>query len=79
MLNDEMMHGHDTSGNGAVLALASTLRAAREAAGYSILDLSETCGLTVDEISGVEDGSIDDSDKIARIAAVLKVSTGDLK
>lgn len=49
------------------------LRQAREHLNYSLLDLSETCGLTEDEIVAVEDGTTEASDHATRIAMSIGV------
>lgn len=48
------------------------LQALREARGYSIEDLAETCGLTSGEIASIEDGKDVDAGRLARVIGVLK-------
>lgn len=50
------------------------LRAAREELNYTLDDLAETCGLTVSEISEVEEGTSASPDYARRIALSLGVS-----
>jgi transcriptional regulator with XRE-family HTH domain len=54
------------------------VRSARQAVGYSIEDLAETCGLTSAEILGIEEGLDVDATQIKRVAAALQVSVDDL-
>ncbi|NLR97963.1 helix-turn-helix transcriptional regulator [Rhizobium sp. P38BS-XIX] len=53
--------------------IAAAVRQAREAIGYTVADLSETCGLTVEEIDEIEAGGEADPAKLRRIAAALQV------
>jgi DNA-binding XRE family transcriptional regulator len=53
--------------------IAAAVRQAREAIGYTIDDLSETCGLTSDEITEIEAGADADPAKLRRIATALQV------
>jgi transcriptional regulator with XRE-family HTH domain len=55
------------------IEIGAAVRRSREAAGYTIDDLSETCGLTGNEISRIEIGADTDPTKLRRIAAALKV------
>jgi transcriptional regulator with XRE-family HTH domain len=45
----------------------------REKAGYSIDDLSVTCGLSNDEIESIEEGGDSDPARLKRIASALQV------
>lgn len=54
--------------------IAAAVRQAREAIGYTIADLSETCGLTNEEIVEIEAGTEADPAKLRRIAAALQVA-----
>jgi transcriptional regulator with XRE-family HTH domain len=65
----------DQSSTTAVSAVnvASAVRRAREAVGYSIEDLAVTCGLANGEISEIENGDNADPAKLKRIAAALQV------
>jgi len=51
----------------------TTLRAMRESRGYSVEELSLTCGLSVDEIEDIENGRAADPSKLRRIAAALRM------
>ncbi|ESY72179.1 MULTISPECIES: helix-turn-helix domain-containing protein [unclassified Mesorhizobium] len=51
----------------------STLRAMREARGYSVEKLSLTCGLAVDEIEDIESGKVTDPLKLRRIVSALRL------
>ncbi|MDI7865141.1 helix-turn-helix domain-containing protein [Rhizobiaceae bacterium n13] len=55
------------------IEIGAAVRRSREAAGYSIDELSETCGLTGNEISRIEIGADADPAKLRRIAAALRV------
>lgn len=50
-----------------------SIKAIRQARGYSVDDIALTCGLTHDEIVGVEDGTIKAIDKLSRITAALQI------
>ena len=52
----------------------SNLRAMRETRGYSVEELSLTCGLAVDEIEDIENGRITDPLKLRRIVSALRLS-----
>ncbi|CAN7634952.1 helix-turn-helix domain-containing protein [Rhizobium rhizogenes] len=54
--------------------IGTAVRRSREAIGYTIADLSETCGLTQDEISEIELGADADPAKLRRLAAALQVA-----
>ncbi|MDF3155751.1 helix-turn-helix transcriptional regulator [Mesorhizobium sp. XAP10] len=49
----------------------NTLRAMRETRGYSVEELSLTCGLAVDEIEDIESGRVTDPSKLRRIVSAL--------
>ncbi|AZN99359.1 XRE family transcriptional regulator [Mesorhizobium sp. M9A.F.Ca.ET.002.03.1.2] len=51
----------------------SALRAIRETRGYSMEELSLTCGLAVDEIADIENGRSADPSKLRRIASALRL------
>ena len=53
-------------------------KAARETRGYTIEELSLTCGLAVGEIIDIEDGKDADPAKLRRIASALQVSEEEL-
>jgi transcriptional regulator with XRE-family HTH domain len=53
--------------------VATVIKTAREAIGYSVDDLAVTCGLLVVEIQEVESGEDTDSAKLKRIAAALQL------
>lgn len=57
-----------------VLNVGNRVKQARLAAGYSLEDLAETCGLTVVEISRIEDGIEIDTQHLKRIAPALQTS-----
>ena len=52
---------------------SSSLRAMRETRGYSLEELSLTCGLAVGEIEDIENGRAADPAKLRRIAAALRL------
>lgn len=54
--------------------VANRVKQARLTAGYSLNDLAETCGLTVGEISRIEDGVEIDIQHLRRIAPALQTS-----
>jgi transcriptional regulator with XRE-family HTH domain len=49
------------------------LKAIRETKGYSIEELSLTCGLSTSEIADIESGKDTDPSKLRRIAAALQL------
>ena len=49
----------------------TTLRTMRETRGYSVEELSLTCGLSVGEIEDIENGRAADPSKLRRIASAL--------
>ena len=51
----------------------TTLRAMRESRGYSVEELSLTCGLSVGEIEDMENGRAADPSKLRRIASALRM------
>ncbi|MBN9220435.1 MAG: helix-turn-helix transcriptional regulator [Mesorhizobium sp.] len=51
----------------------TTLKAMREARGYSVEELSLTCGLAVDEIDDIENGREFDPAKLRRVATALRL------
>jgi transcriptional regulator with XRE-family HTH domain len=51
----------------------NALRAIRETRGYSMEELSLTCGLAVDEIADIESGKNADPSKLRRIASALRL------
>ncbi|ACP21618.1 hypothetical ExsI-like protein (plasmid) [Sinorhizobium fredii NGR234] len=55
--------------------IGGAVKQSREAMGYSVEDLSLTCGLTGAEITRIELGTDVDPDRLRRIAAALQVST----
>ncbi|MBN9548302.1 MAG: helix-turn-helix transcriptional regulator [Alphaproteobacteria bacterium] len=54
------------------------LKAARETRGYTIEELSLTCGLAVGEIVDIEDGKDADPAKLRRIASALQIPEEEL-
>lgn len=50
----------------------------RKARGYSIKDLAVTCGLSVGEITGIENGEDADPGRLRRIAAALRLPDASL-
>jgi DNA-binding XRE family transcriptional regulator len=52
---------------------AEKIAAARHTAGYTIEQLAITCGLTVEEIVALEDGSDSNPSHIQRVAAALQI------
>ena len=61
-----------------VASVSERVKLGRKAAGYSIDDLAVTCGLTVDEISRIEDGIEIDMQHLKRIAPALQTSLDSL-
>lgn len=59
-----------------ITGIGQLLKKAREAVGYTIEDLGETCGLTTAEIKKVEDGVDPDENRIRRIASALRFDLG---
>jgi transcriptional regulator with XRE-family HTH domain len=57
-----------------VASIGERVKSGRDAAGYSIDDLAETCGLTAAEISRIEDGIELDVQHLKRIAPALQTS-----
>lgn len=57
----------------AAIASANIVKTARKARGYSIEDLSVTCGLTINEITRIEGGDDADPIKLRRIASALQL------
>jgi transcriptional regulator with XRE-family HTH domain len=51
----------------------SALRAIRETRGYSMEELSLTCGLAINEIADIESGKDADPSKLRRIASALRL------
>jgi transcriptional regulator with XRE-family HTH domain len=51
----------------------TTLRTMRETRGYSVEELSLTCGLSVGEIEDIETGRAADPSKLRRIASALRM------
>ena len=58
--------------------VAQRVKSSREAIGYSLDDLSETCGLTKAEIARIEDGIEIDLQHLKRIAPALQLSITSL-
>lgn len=56
----------------------SALKAVRETRGYTIEELSLTCGLSTGEIIDIEDGKDTDPAKLRRIASALQVPEEEL-
>ena len=56
----------------------SALKAVRETRGYTIEELSLTCGLAVGEIVDIEDGKDADPAKLRRIVSALQVPEEEL-
>lgn len=57
----------------AIAAGANAVKAFREARGYSIEDLAVTCGLSIGEITGIENDEDADPDRLRRIATALRL------
>ncbi len=57
----------------AIAAGVNAVKALREARGYSVEDLAVTCGLSIGEITGIENGEDADPDRLRRIAAALRL------
>ncbi|TGQ73160.1 MAG: helix-turn-helix transcriptional regulator [Mesorhizobium sp.] len=51
----------------------SALRTIRETRGYSVEELSLTCGLSIEEIEDIESGRSADPSKLRRIASALRL------
>lgn len=73
------LNDFDSSLEGAVAVaeVGAKVKAAREAANYSIEDLAVTCGLANAEITEIEEGHDADPAKLKRIAHALQVPTSD--
>ncbi|AZO08300.1 MULTISPECIES: helix-turn-helix transcriptional regulator [unclassified Mesorhizobium] len=56
----------------------NALKAVRETRGYTIEELSLTCGLAVGEIIDIEDGRDADPVKLRRIASALQMPEEEL-
>jgi transcriptional regulator with XRE-family HTH domain len=59
--------------------IGSAARQSRETMGYSVEDLSLTCGLTAAEITRIELGADVDPARLRRIAAALQVPTSTFR
>jgi transcriptional regulator with XRE-family HTH domain len=57
---------------------ANIIKAIRNSVGYNIEELSLACGLSVSEITQMENGQEIDSLKLRRIISALHISEGDL-
>lgn len=57
----------------AIAAGTNIVRAVRESIGYSVEELSLTCGLAVGEISAIEAGEDCDPGRLRRIATALSL------
>jgi transcriptional regulator with XRE-family HTH domain len=55
------------------VSIGDSVKAAREAVGYSIEDLAVTCGLANLELTEIEDGRDADPAKLKRIASALQL------
>ena len=60
------------------LSFARRLADARRMLGYSLDDVAETSGFTVEEIALLEAGSDGDARRMRRVAAVLRIPVADL-
>lgn len=61
-----------------VMHVGNRVKQSRLAAGYSLEDLAETCGLTTGEISRIEGGVEIDMQHLRRIAPALQTSVEHL-
>ncbi|YCI06011.1 helix-turn-helix domain-containing protein (plasmid) [Ensifer sp. D2-11] len=59
--------------------IGGAVKQSREAMGYSVEDLSMTCGLTAAEITRIELGADVDPARLRRIAAALHVPTSTFR
>ncbi|MCA1371849.1 helix-turn-helix transcriptional regulator [Bradyrhizobium sp. BRP14] len=59
--------------------VGGAVKQSREALGYSVEDLSLTCGLTGAEITRIELGADVDPARLRRIAAALRVPTSTFR
>jgi isopropylmalate/homocitrate/citramalate synthase len=59
--------------NNRAISIAETIATARKAAGYSLDDMAITTGLTVSELSALEDGKDVDPARLKRVAAALQL------
>jgi transcriptional regulator with XRE-family HTH domain len=59
--------------------IGSAVRQSRKTMGYSVEDLSLTCGLTAAEITRIELGADVDPVRLRRIAAALQVPTSTFR
>jgi transcriptional regulator with XRE-family HTH domain len=57
----------------------AVLSEARQRRGYSLDDLAETSGLTVDEVAALESGEDTDQMRMLRAAAAVGITEKDLK
>lgn len=63
----------------AIASGANPVMTSRKARGYSIEDLSITCGLTINEITMIENGDNSDPVKLRRIASALQLEETALR
>jgi transcriptional regulator with XRE-family HTH domain len=59
--------------------IGGAVKQSRETMGYSVEDLSLTCGLTAAEITRIELGADVDPARLRRIAAALQVPTSTFR
>jgi transcriptional regulator with XRE-family HTH domain len=59
--------------------LGRLLSEARQGRGYSLDDVAETSGLTIDEVAAIESGDDTNQARIARAAAAVGLSDAVLK
>ncbi|MDX0647530.1 helix-turn-helix domain-containing protein [Sinorhizobium medicae] len=59
--------------------IGGAVRQSRQTMGYSVEDLSLTCGLTAAEITRIELGVDVDSTRLRRIAAALQLPTSTFR
>lgn len=68
-----MTISHSNFDDNHAISIAETIATARKAAGYSLEDLAITTGLTVSELSALEDGKDRDDARLKRVAAALQL------
>lgn len=67
------VHEINSAASDSLADIGTRIRTTRGSFGYSVDDLAETVGLTVDEIAAIEAGTDADPTKIKRIASALKI------
>ncbi|MCJ8509067.1 helix-turn-helix transcriptional regulator [Rhizobium lemnae] len=68
-----MTISHSNFDNNRAISVAETIATARKTAGYSLEDLAITTGLTVTELTALEDGKDANPARLKRVAAALQL------